>query len=126
MKKMGVVGAVLVLALGAIWALPARAQEGAGFKNLQVLPKDISRTELKATMEGFTEELQVKCTFCHVPDQYDKDDVARKQDARRMIRLVSHMKANSGQYFKDGFDARRISCFVCHRGKSEPDTPGGE
>jgi hypothetical protein len=58
-----------------------------------------------------------------VPDAYDKDDVAKKADARRMIRLVQHMHAKSGEY---GIEPSRISCWLCHRGSPEPAAPGAE
>ncbi len=90
-------------------------------KNLQVLPKDISPRELKATMESFADQLGVKCTFCHVLDEYDRDDKQHKQDARRMIRLVQDMRANSARYFVDEVKPERINCWLCHRGKAEID-----
>ena len=90
-------------------------------KNLQVLPKDISKDDLKRTMEGFTEQLGVKCTFCHVADQYEKDDRPHKADARRMIRLVQDMKARKADYFGPRVKETVITCGVCHRGKAEPE-----
>jgi hypothetical protein len=88
-------------------------------KNLQVLPKDISPRELKATMESFTDELGVKCTFCHILDEYDRDDRPHKKDARRMIKLVQDMRANAPRYFVDEVKPERINCWLCHRGKAE-------
>src|SRR5688500_13932467 len=39
------------------------------FKNLQVLPKDISRADLVQTMRQVATDLGVRCTHCHVgPD----------------------------------------------------------
>lgn len=88
-------------------------------KNLQVLPKDISPRELKATMESFADQLGVKCTFCHVLDEYDRDDKQHKKDARRMIKLVLDMRANAERYFVDELKPERINCWLCHRGKAE-------
>ena len=73
--------------------LAVQAYAGPEHKNLQILPKNITQEELKKTMDGFAEQLGVKCTFCHVLEQYDKDDRPHKADARRMIRLVMDMKA---------------------------------
>jgi hypothetical protein len=94
-------------------------------KNLQVLPKDISPRELKATMQSFADGLGVKCTFCHVLDEYDRDDKQHKKDARRMIKLVQDMRANRARYFVDELEAERIDCWLCHRGKAEiePSSP---
>jgi len=90
-------------------------------KNLQILPKTISADELKKTMEGFTEQLGVKCTFCHIADQYEKDDRPHKADARRMIKLVQDMKAKKTDYFGPRTKEAVITCSMCHKGKAEPE-----
>lgn len=94
---------------------------GPEHKNLQVLNKNISDAELKKTMDGFTEQLGVKCTFCHVLEQYEKDDLPHKADARRMIRLVQDMKARKSVYFGPRVKEAVITCGLCHRGKAEPE-----
>ena len=68
----------------------------------QILPKTITSAELQATMEGFTRQLGVKCVFCHVPDQYEKDDRPHKAEARRMIRLVLDLKVKKAEFFSKG------------------------
>lgn len=90
------------------------------FKNLQVL-KGISPDELKTTMEGFTQALGVKCTFCHTPDQWEKDDSKNKLAARKMIQLVQYMKANKDKYFKADVNSELLTCGTCHRGMKEPE-----
>lgn len=90
-------------------------------KNLQVLPRDISKDNLKKMMDGFVEQLGVKCTFCHVQDQYEKDERPHKADARRMIRLVQDMKARRADYFGPRVKEAVLTCGLCHRGKSEPE-----
>jgi len=87
-------------------------------KNLQVLPKDITKDDLKKTMDGFTEQLGVKCTFCHVVDQYDKDERPHKADARRMIKLVQDMKAKKADYFGPRTKEAVITCSLCHKVKA--------
>jgi cytochrome c553 len=113
-----VVGIVGLLALG---AGSARAQSfPSEFKNLQVL-KGIGAEQLKTTMEGFTQALGVKCTFCHTKDQWERDDNEHKLQARRMIQLVQYMKANKAKYFKDDVSDELLSCGTCHRGMKEPE-----
>jgi hypothetical protein len=118
-RTMWLPGAVaLVLALG---ATGARAQSfPTEFKNLQVL-KGISGDELKNTMEGFTQALGVKCTFCHTKDQWEKDDSKNKLQARKMIQLVQFMKANKAKYFKADVSDDLLGCGTCHRGMKEPE-----
>jgi len=115
-EKAIIVAAILAIGAGASWA-----QEEEGFKNLQVLPGDIKRAELKATMEGFADQLDVKCSFCHVSDDYPNDEKEHKQIARRMLRLVMFMRENASEYFKDGINPQEINCWSCHRGRSEPE-----
>ena len=90
-------------------------------KNLQVLDKNISKDELKRTMEGFAAQLGVKCTFCHMDEQYEKDDRKQKSDARKMIKLVTEMKARRGEFFKATVKESAIQCAMCHRGKPQPE-----
>lgn len=90
-------------------------------KNLQVLDKNITKEQLKKTMDGFTEQLGVKCSFCHVLDHYEKDDSEHKRSARKMISLVRYMRANKARYFKEGVREDEIACGTCHRGNSEPE-----
>ena len=104
------------LALG-----PAPAQGAPEHKNLQVLDKNISKDDLKKMMEGFAAQLGVKCAFCHVGEQYEKDDRKQKTDARRMIRLVADMKARKADYFKATVKESAIQCAMCHRGKPQPE-----
>jgi hypothetical protein len=89
------------------------------FKNLKVFDKDIAPKELKAAMDGFTDQLGVKCTFCHVLDAYDKDERPHKNDARQMIQLVNFMKANMPKYFAKEVKPEKIECWLCHRGEAE-------
>ena len=105
----------------AIGLCAATSFAGPEHKNLQVLNKNITDEELKKTMESFTAQLGVKCTFCHVADQYEKDDRGNKADARRMIKLVMEMKAKKADYFGPRTKDAAINCALCHRGKSEPE-----
>jgi hypothetical protein len=104
----------------AICLLAAPAFAGPEHKNLQVLPKAITNTALKKMMEGFTEQLGVKCTFCHVAEQFEKDDRPHKADARRMIKLVLDLKAHKTAYFGPRVKEAALNCGLCHRGKAEP------
>ena len=47
----------------------AAAEAAPEHKNLLVLDKNISKDELKKTMEGFAAQLGVKCVFCHTGEE---------------------------------------------------------
>src|SRR5262249_51288159 len=70
--------------------LPASSKEERAeqkYKNIQVL-KGISASSLLKVMFAFKESLGVECSFCHVPDHFDKDDKQNKQTARKMITMM--------------------------------------
>ncbi len=90
-----------------------------GFKNLQVLPKTISKDELKAIMKAQSRALDVECDHCHnVPDM-DSDDNANKKIARSMMQMT--MEINS-KWLKGMKDAQKnqVTCGTCHRGHDVP------
>jgi len=120
-RPLWVTGSVL-MALGLALAAGSgsQAQEIPDeFHNLKVLDPEISKDELKETMTGFTDQLGVKCTFCHVLGEYPKDDLEHKRIARLMIRLVKDMREGRAMYFKEGTEDSKIDCWTCHRGEAE-------
>jgi photosynthetic reaction center cytochrome c subunit len=82
-------------------------------KNLQVF-KDLPATQLDPTMAFISGALGVRCNYCHVANQFDKDDKPTKLAARRMIQMVFDI--NKGSF--NGESA--VSCYTCHRGKPVP------
>jgi hypothetical protein len=120
--------AFLLLVLPALLLLrpDASAEVPESFQNLQVLPEDISKDELKEIMNGFTEQLDVKCTYCHILDEYHKDEMEHKLAARNMIRLVETLRQGIGEYFPEDTDPAKVGCWTCHRGSAEiePFVPG--
>ena len=73
------------------------------FKNLEVLPKDISKHDLDSVMHHFTAALGVKCNFCHVRNEdaknmdFASDDKPEKKIARKMMLMAIDINKN---YFK--------------------------
>ena len=61
------------------------------FKNLQILPKDISDHDLDSFMHHFSASLGVRCNFCHVRNEAAKqmdfasDEKPEKNIARKMM-----------------------------------------
>ncbi len=75
------------------------------FKNLQILPKNITVDSLNDIMDRYKKALGVGCGFCHVMrDKNDKEDYAsddnrHKKQAREMMLLT--MDINK-KYFPSG------------------------
>jgi len=94
MKRLTILAALLVA------ATPAVAQIPTTFTNLQVLPKDIPRSELIATMRNIAGSLGVRCVHCHVgPDDLQGMDFAidekrSKVAARAMLQMVRAINAD--------------------------------
>jgi hypothetical protein len=95
--------------------LPASSKEERveqKYKNIQVL-KGLPADRLMRVMFAFKTSLGVECTYCHIKDQFDKDDKPTKQMARKMIGIVREDNAKIGV-------AGRVTCFTCHRGQTRP------
>jgi hypothetical protein len=64
------------------------------YKNLKILPKNISKEQLDSVMHHFTASLNVKCNFCHVRNEEAKswdfasDDNKHKLVAREMMKMT--------------------------------------
>ena len=87
------------------------AQQGG--KNLKILPKTITKPEIKKLMKGIADSLGVQCDHCHDTDDMAKD-TKHKIRAREMMTMTA---ALNKQYFQG---KERVKCVTCHNGKAEP------
>lgn len=136
--------AVATLGCTGTMSAPApQAASPAGYKNLQVLPRDISREQLLATMRTFTRGLGVKCNHCHVvtattPKEeldFAADTKEEKRVARVMIQMTRQINTEwlerveqaEGEHAEVESAAApeqpRVGCWTCHRGQVEPEMP---
>ncbi len=100
--------------LPSLEALPAASKEKRAeqeYKNIQVL-KGIPADRVQKIMFAIKDSLGVECTYCHIKDQFEKDDKTAKQTARKMIRRVRQIN-------EDGLGGN-VSCYTCHRGQTRP------
>lgn len=73
---------------------------GPEFKNLQILPKDISEHDLDSVMHHFSQSLGVHCDFCHVRNETSKkmdfaaDTKPEKNIARKMMLMAIDINKN--------------------------------
>jgi hypothetical protein len=126
LKKMYTV--ILVLAgtiAGTVAALPVPHE----FKNLKVLPKNISSKNLsKIMIDDFEDGLGVSCGFCHAEEKdshrpdYASDVKPEKQIAQLMMRMTLNINK---KYFKlkhpiIGDSTLAITCATCHKGQPHP------
>src|SRR5690348_14979615 len=99
------------------------------FTNLKVLPKNIGKQELIATMRGFALGLGVRCTYCHVGREgapldslkFASDDKRTKRAARVMMDMVKHINE---EHLADVPERPEphvvVKCETCHRGVARP------
>jgi hypothetical protein len=101
-------------------AAAAATPSAAGFKDLQVLPKDITKPALKAIMKQMAKDLGKDCDHCHKePDM--AADTDKKKTAREMMEMVKVINT------KFPMTMKKVTCWTCHRGKAEPDkVPGAK
>jgi hypothetical protein len=84
------------------------------YKNIQIF-KGAPASRLMGAMNFFARSLGVECSHCHIPNEFEKDEKAAKQTARKMYAMVRLAQKESGQ--------NSVSCYMCHRGKVQPEPP---
>jgi hypothetical protein len=103
-SKLIVIGSLCVMVIVLSAATSAGKPLDDGYKNLQVLPKNISAAMMnKIMLDEFSDALGVSCGFCHAPNKegdgldYPSDAKPEKQIARQMLRMTL---AINHDYFK--------------------------
>jgi len=93
------------------------------FKNVQIL-KGVPAGQLVDIMRlGFSRSLGVRCNYCHVMGQWEKDDKSDKQAARDMMRMTNTINTQLLPNIKNLMsDKPQVTCATCHRGHEKPAT----
>ena len=83
------------------------------YKNIQIF-NGLPAAGLMRGMDFFSKSLGVDCTYCHVENEFEKDDKPAKQTARKMLRLT-------GTIYREIYEGKDspVNCYTCHRGKTE-------
>lgn len=129
----GLIIATLAVSLSAYKATDQHPSQS-GWKNLNVLPQNITRDSLHQLMDGYNTALGVKCGFCHAKDSatnrmnFASDDKKEKGFARHMITMTQKINANDFNFHNSARPdtINIVSCGTCHRGKAEPETFAGK
>ena len=127
MTRFAVRSMVLTLLVTAGYNPPVSAQ-GEEPTNLQVLPENTSRRELRGIMDRFTEALDVECTYCHVEAvpgdrstrHYAADEKRTKQTAREMLQMVEAINDRLTSLPDRQSPEVEVNCATCHAGKQRP------
>ncbi|MBB1149162.1 MULTISPECIES: c-type cytochrome [unclassified Myroides] len=96
------------------------------WKNLTVLPQDISKEDLEKVMKGYNAALGVKCSYCHAPAE-DKEGLDFASDAKKEKEFARHMIVMTRQINAEHFNWKNdpnpeninvVTCTMCHRGNT--------
>jgi len=107
------------------------------YKNLKILPQDISEKKMDSIMNAYSKALKVNCDFCHQPAKKDpfsitpatnanKIDFAAdngmKETARKMMQLTIGINKNYFHYdtLVKPVYLKVVTCNTCHRGNPYP------
>ena len=129
-RKFFVITALSITVLVAVAAVKPADPPETKYKNLKVLPKNISSKKLSEIMvDEFQDDLGVSCNFCHAENKdthkpdYASDEKPEKQIARAMMRMTIGINK---KYFNlkhpmIGDSTLAITCNTCHHGNPHPD-----
>ncbi|MBS1690098.1 MAG: c-type cytochrome [Bacteroidetes bacterium] len=128
-KKLFVVAA-LVIATTVCAAAASSKSEPEHYKNLKVLPQNISSKDLQGIMvDDFQDALGVTCDFCHAAskDGHGLDFVSDAKPEKEITRNMMRMNLDiNKKYFKlnhplIGSPALIVTCNTCHKGAAFPE-----
>lgn len=100
------------------------------YKNLKILPTDISEQKMDSIMDSYSKALGVSCSFCHAeiknfPDSLDyaSDDNTMKENAREMMRMTILINKTYFHFDKNEKPEylKVVNCKTCHRGEPFPE-----
>lgn len=125
-KQVITVCALAALVIGGIAAVDFPKGK---YKNLKVLPTDISEQKLDSIMKSYSKALGTSCSFCHAdvknfPDSLDyaSDANTMKENAREMMRMTILINKTYFHFDKNEKPEylKVVNCKTCHRGEPYP------
>ncbi len=123
-KRLTVTLSLAALVFLAIAAMKPHDDE---FKNLKVLPKNITVDSLMSIMDTWGRSLSVNCDFCHVmkdangKEDYASDAIDNKEAARSMFMMTDSINRKFFPQRNPNRIVERVTCYSCHHGKTHPD-----
>lgn len=92
---------------------PAPGSAGT-FKDLQVMPKDVTKAQLKTIMKEQSKALGVDCDHCH-----KEPDMAADHPKKVIAREMMKMTAELNKKYRSSTNGK-VTCWSCHRGEKRP------
>jgi tetratricopeptide (TPR) repeat protein len=119
----------LLLVLFILFAVVIKVEAQDQYKNLQVLPKEISKDQLVEIMKSFTHGLGVRCNFCHEGEEgqplstynFESDKKPEKLKARIMMNMTKDINSKYlSEFSQFNEDIMKVKCITCHHGVALP------
>ncbi len=130
-KILPVISSILFIITAISAVLPNKAIPPK-FKNLKVLPKNISEAALDKIMDNFNYALGVSCDYCHAKNdkadelKFASDAKPEKNMARKMMLMTYDVNIKYFGGTKDRIEPQTIKCITCHRQKPYPEIDSSE
>lgn len=128
---LGMIGVIITLTTNATITYRPVSETQNEWKNLKVLPQNITKDSLMFVMHTFNNSLGVDCVHCHTakkddPEKLDfaADTKLNKEIARGMLVMTNDI--NSKYFLPHVPDPKpkqitTVYCITCHRGNSNPE-----
>ena len=127
LKNKILVTALLFFAVISLAAILPSKQVPPKFKNLKVLPKNISEAKLDSIMDSYNASLGVKCDFCHSKNiadtelAFELDTKSEKIITRKMMLMTYDINTKYFLEKPNRLVGQRVTCNTCHNGKAYPE-----
>ncbi|QOW09765.1 c-type cytochrome [Kaistella flava (ex Peng et al. 2021)] len=128
---LGIIGVIITLTTNSTKTYRPVSEMQSEWKNLKILPQDITKDSLMFVMHTFNNSLGVDCSHCHTPkkDNPDKMDFPsdankNKEIARGMLKMTNDINANYFLPHAPDPKPKQITsvyCITCHRGNPNPE-----
>ncbi len=118
---------IIVLLITVTGIISATIPSQSKYKNLKILPKNISEAELDSIMDDYKIALGVRCNFCHTRDKaadkfdFASEDKPEKQIARKMMTMTSSINRKYFNFNNEKNAVQAVTCITCHRSKPRPE-----
>ncbi len=128
MKKSYLLTVFIVVVIALLFAFTAPDKSRRLYKNLKVLPKDITKPEMDTLMRGIARSLGVKCDYCHVRNagkeglDFASDEEETKLTARDMMRMRAKINKKYFNVKEAGRPGTKlqVTCYTCHHAQAIP------
>ncbi|SEG37754.1 Photosynthetic reaction center cytochrome C subunit [Halpernia humi] len=130
MGFLAIIGIVIIFTTNSTKLYKPVKETQSEWKNLKVLPQNISEDSLHFVMKTFSNSLGVNCAYCHAaraddPQKLDFASDAKKSKliARGMLEMTDDI--NSKYFLPHAPDPKpkqvtMVYCITCHRGQKNP------